>query len=171
MHFLQLPISWISNNSVFLQAYNKDFLGNGHLEGRRPYGVRLQPLPARGNDGMNRWWKVSSLLKKNNKTAPIMEENEEALSSESEQTSVTPNSWVSPEDSMEAFKNTLTSVPATKSPLNLFMSPMNGKTWNPIALLCQATLYIYTYDIMGIHTRRYTPTHTYSCSRTQPTYI
>jgi len=112
-------------NYVFLQAYNKDFLGNGHLEGRRPHGVRLQPLPSRGNDGMNRWWKV---FKKNNKTAPIMEENEEALSSESEQTSVTPNSWVSAEDSMEAFKNTLASVPATKSPLNLFMSPINGNT-------------------------------------------
>ncbi|XP_065906928.1 ADP-ribosylation factor-like protein 13B [Dysidea avara] len=112
------------------EAYNKDFLGNGHLEGRRPYGVRLQPLPARGNDGTNRRWKVSSLLKRNNRTAPIMEENEDVLSSESKM-SVTQNSWVSPEDSMEAFKNTIASVPATRLPLNLFMSPMNGSPMLP----------------------------------------
>ena len=73
-----------------------------------------------------------------------MEENEDVLSSESKM-SVTQNSWVSPEDSMEAFKNTIASVPATRLPLNLFMSPMNGKTLNHFSSLCEGHTCTCTY--------------------------
>jgi len=102
------------------------------LEGRKPFGVRLKPLQSRTIDGANKKWKVSSLLKKNNKTAPIMEENEEAheeiQSSESEHMSVPHNSWVNPgpEENTDSLKLTNSSFPTTKSPINLWTMPLNG---------------------------------------------
>ena len=138
-----LVISYVVYMCIILQGYSQEFLGNGHLEGRKPYGIRLQPIQGRGND-MNRRWKVPSLLKKYNKTAPIMEENEEALSSESEQASASENSWVSPVDSAETFKNSVGSVPPSKSPLNMFISPMNGE-----ALQCMCAL---STNISFVHT-------------------
>lgn len=71
---------------------------------------------------------MTSLLKKNNKTAPIMEENEEAQSPDSEQhLSVTHNSWVTSGESTESVKMTNSALFSTKSPIDLWTMPVNGK--------------------------------------------
>lgn len=104
---------------------SKELLGNGHFEGRKPFGIRLKPLQSDGIN--NKRWKVSALLKKNNKTAPIMEENEEVHTPEDKHPSVTHNSWVTPGDSIDSVqKNNNSALSTTKSPINLWTMPVNG---------------------------------------------
>ena len=116
--------------AYILQAGSKELLGNGHFEGRKPFGVRLKPLQSRPIDGINKRWKVSSLLKKNNKTVPIMEENEEASSPENEHLLVTHNSWVASGESTDSVQKTNSTISMTRSPISLWTTPMNGKGMN-----------------------------------------
>ena len=100
------------------------------MEGRKPFGIRLKPLQSRTIDGVNnKRWKVSSLLKKNNKTTPIIEENEETQFSESDHIpSSSHNSWITPGESTDSMKLTNSTSAATKSPINLWTMPAtNGK--------------------------------------------
>lgn len=57
-----------------------------------------------------------------------MEENEDTQSPEDEHVSVTHNSWVTPGENTDSVKTTDSSLTsATKSPINLWTFPMNGK--------------------------------------------
>lgn len=109
------------------EASSGESVGNGHFDSRKPFGIRLKPLqPSRSNEGMNKRWKVSALLKKNNKTAPIMEENEEVQSSDTEHLSMPHNSWMAPGESTHSVQKTNLALSTTKSPANLWTMPING---------------------------------------------
>ena len=82
---------------------------------------------------------MTSLLKKNNKTVPIMEENEETP--ENEHLPVMHrDSWVSPGDSTDSVQNTNSTISMTKSPINLWTKPLNGKRMKIMLTQCKDIL-------------------------------
>ena len=56
-----------------------------------------------------------------------MEENEEVHTSEGEHPSVAHNSWVTPGGSIDSVQKTNSAHSTTKSPISLWIKPVNGK--------------------------------------------